>query len=150
MKKAILTSRLILIDFLQTVFAKICRVMSCNNIQRLYKPNSFQGLPGWHEPLNVTGKILMTLFILNLPGTYASVQGQRLSRDLEIGLLTNQVGYLPSSTKTCLVRRSEKTNFDVVEITSGQVAYRGTLIPRQGDFGMWATADFSSVVTAGR
>ncbi|MEP7231556.1 MAG: glycoside hydrolase family 9 protein [Ginsengibacter sp.] len=95
-------------------------------------------------------KIFIIIFFLNLQGSYNHLQAQRLSRDIEIGLLTNQVGYLPSSTKTCLVKGSEKTDFEVVEITSGQVAYHGTLVPRQGDFGNYATADFSKVVREGR
>jgi hypothetical protein len=67
-----------------------------------------------------------------------------------MGLLTNQVGYRPSSTKTCLVQGTEKRDFEVVEITSGQVAYRGFLVPRQGDFGPYTTADFSKLEKEGR
>jgi hypothetical protein len=78
------------------------------------------------------------------------VEAQRLSRDLEMGLLTNQVGYLPSSTKTCLVQGNVKRDFEVVEVTSGEVAYRGTLIPKKGDFGTYSIADFSELTKEGR
>lgn len=79
-----------------------------------------------------------------------TLQAQRLSRDEQIVLLTNQVGYRPSSTKTCLVKDAEKRDFEVVEITSGAVAFRGTLIPRPGDFGTYAIADFSHLTKEGR
>jgi hypothetical protein len=93
--------------------------------------------------------IFTIVFLLNL-ASYDFLQAQRLSRDQEIGLLTNQIGYLPSSTKTCLMKGTEKKDFEVVEIPSGQVVYKGTLMPRPGDFGTYATADFSTVVKEGR
>ncbi len=96
------------------------------------------------------GKIFTILLFLSLPFGYSLLQAQRLSRDLELSLLTNQVGYLPGSAKTCVMRGTEKKDFEVVEITSGKVAYRGTLNPGQGDFGNYASADFSSVVKEGR
>ena len=94
-------------------------------------------------------KIFTIVFLLNLAG-YDFLQAQRLSRDQEIGLLTNQIGYLPSSTKTCLMQGTEKRDFEVVEIPSGHVVYKGTLVPRPGDFGTYASADFSTVVKEGR
>lgn len=81
---------------------------------------------------------------------FSALQAQRLSRDYNVDLLTNQLGYLPSSTKTCLLKTNEKINFDVVEITSGKVVLRGTLIPKPGDLGTYAIADFSKVVKEGR
>ena len=99
---------------------------------------------------NVIRKISGIVLILTLFSHSDSVKAQRLSRDYSMGVLTNQVGYLPSSTKTCLIHTSEKKNFEVVEVVSGQVAYSGTLIPRQGDFGTYATADFSKLVKEGR
>ncbi|MEP6596464.1 MAG: cellulase N-terminal Ig-like domain-containing protein, partial [Ginsengibacter sp.] len=126
------------------------RTIPCNTVELLRKRNSLCSLLNWSGCRNAIEKIFTIVFFLNFPGSYDSLQAQRLSRDLEIGLLTNQVGYTPSSTKTCLVRGTEKTDFEVVEVTSDQVAYRGTLIPRQGDFGAYATADFSKVVKEGR
>jgi Glycosyl hydrolase family 9/Cellulase N-terminal ig-like domain len=99
---------------------------------------------------NAIEKIFRIVFFLTLLSSYNSLLAQRLSRDYEIGLLTNQIGYLPSSTKICLIRGTEKTDFEVVEISSGRVAYSSTLIPRQGDFGTYATADFSMLVKEGR
>ncbi|MBA2561543.1 MAG: glycoside hydrolase family 9 protein [Chitinophagaceae bacterium] len=127
-----------------------CTTISCNIVRQLRRRNSLCSLLNWSGYRNAIEKIFTMVFFLNLPGSYDSLQAQRLSRDQEIVLLTNQVGYLPSSTKTCLMRGSEKRDFEVVEITSGRVAYRGTFIPRQGDFGTYATADFSKLVKEGR
>ena len=99
---------------------------------------------------NAIKKIFRIISFLTLLGSFNSLQAQRLSRDYEMGLLTNQVGYLPSSIKTCLIRATEKKDFEVVEISSGRVAYSGTLIPKQGDFGTYATADFSGLAKEGR
>ena len=95
-------------------------------------------------------KILTVVFCLTIFSTCNSLHAQRLSRDYHIGLLTNHVGYLPASTKTCLMRGTEKKYFEVVEISSGAVAYTGTLFPRKGDFGIYATADFSTLEKEGR
>ena len=46
-------------------------------------------------------------------------EAQRLSRDYVVTLLTNQVGYLPSSSKTCVLKTNANTAFEVIEITSG-------------------------------
>ena len=99
---------------------------------------------------NVIEKFLIIVCVLNLPGSCARLEAQRLSRDQQMGLFTNQVGYRPLSTKTCLVQGREKRDFEVVEITRGQVAYRGSLVPRQGDFGPYTTADFSKLEKEGR
>ena len=117
-----------------------CRSIVGNGLLRLASRNCFGGL----------NKVFTIVLLLNLYGSYDLLQAQRLSRDQEIKLLTNQIGYLPSSTKTCLVQETEKRDFEVVEIPSGQVVYRGTLIPRPGDFGTYASADFSTVVKEGR
>src|SRR5215218_3517766 len=95
-------------------------------------------------------KLFAILVTLYFSWSHNMLQAQRLSRDQEIVILTNQVGYLPLSVKTCLIKGTEKRDFEVVEITSGRIAYRGTLIPRPGDFGKYLTADFSKVVKDGR
>src|SRR6476659_10362980 len=78
---------------------------------------------------NVFARIVAILIFLNLTLRPDVLQAQRLTRDLNVVLLTNQVGYLPASAKTCLMKGTEKKEFEVVEITSGHIAYRGTLLP---------------------
>lgn len=126
------------------------RTMPCKTVLRLRGRIVFCSSLRRSKPKNAIEKIFMIVFFLNLPGSYDALQAQRLSRDLQIGLLTNQVGYLPTSTKTCLIQGTKKRDFEVVEITSGQVAYRGSLISRQGDFGPYASADFSRLEKQGR
>ncbi|WP_158267629.1 glycoside hydrolase family 9 protein [Adhaeribacter arboris] len=92
----------------------------------------------------------MVLFFLSSLSHYFPLQAQRLSRDQAVNLLTNQVGYQPSSTKTVQTKGTEKRSFEVIEVTTGQVAYQATLIPRQGDFGDYLTADFSKLVKEGQ
>jgi len=96
------------------------------------------------------GKIFTIVFFLTFAKSYDVLQAQRLSRDLNMDLLTNQVGYLPSSTKTCVMQGTGKRDFEVVEIPSGKVVYKGTLTPCHGDFGAYACADFSTVAKEGR
>lgn len=117
-----------------------CRTILCNTLPQ----------PGRRNSLSLLKKIFVVVFFLTLIESHNFLQAQRLSRDLDIGLLTNQVGYLPSSAKTCVMYGTEKKDFEVVEIPSGRIAYKGTLIPQKGDFGMYAQADFSSVVKEGR
>jgi hypothetical protein len=82
--------------------------------------------------------------------SYTYIHAQRLSRDYEVTLLTNQVGYLPSSTKRCLLQTNAKTPFEIIDVTSGTVAFNGTLVPQDGDFGKYAVADFSILTKEGR
>ncbi len=126
------------------------RTMPCNTGRRLQRSNFLCNLLCRLRYTNVIKKIFTILVFLNFTPPHGALQAQRLSRDQQINLLTNQVGYLPSSTKTCLVQGTEKRDFEVVEITSGSVAYQGALIPRQGDFGTYLSADFSKVVKEGR
>ena len=79
-----------------------------------------------------------------------NLSAQRLSRDYQVTLLTNQVGYLPSSSKTCVLKTSTSTPFEVIEITSGKVVYNGTLVPTDGDFGKYAVGNFSKLSKEGR
>lgn len=102
------------------------------------------------QDINAIHKTFIVIVFLHLTVSNNALQAQRLSRDQEISLLTNQIGYLPSSTKTCVVPGTEKRDFEVVEITSGSVSYRGSLIARHGDFGPYATADFTSLKKEGR
>ena len=89
------------------------------------------------------------LFITVLLSSFHAAKAQRLSRDLHVDLLTNQVGYLPSAVKTCVLKTSEKTAFEVVDLSSGKVVHRGTLVPKTGDFGTYASAAFSNVTREG-
>ncbi|MBD0289556.1 MAG: glycoside hydrolase family 9 protein, partial [Flavisolibacter sp.] len=126
------------------------RATPFNPSQRLLQRNFLYIFLCRSRSINTIQKVFTILLFLNGLWSGGALYAQRLSRDLEVSLLMNQVGYLPSSTKTCLLKGTEKRDFEVVEITSGQVAYRGMLMPRQGDFGTYLTADFSQVVKEGQ
>ena len=95
-------------------------------------------------------KIISIACLLTILSSQSMVKAQRLSRDYNVGLLTNQAGYAPGSAKTCLLEGSISTGFEVVEISSGQVAFKGMLIPQKGDFGFYAAGDFSGLAREGR
>src|SRR5687767_15977919 len=99
-----------------------------DTVPKSRKRNSLCSFLSWLTHTNVIKKIFTIACFMNLTSNYNFLQAQRLSRDLEIDLLTNQVGYLPSSTKTCVMPGPGNTDFEVVEIISGQVAYRGNLV----------------------
>lgn len=74
-----------------------------------------------------------------------AAQSQRLTRDYNVDILTNQVGYTPAAGKQCHLKTGHETKFEVIETTSGRIAFSGTLRPVTGDFGTYATADFTSL-----
>src|SRR5215218_2263393 len=126
------------------------RTVPCNPVRRIYIGKNLYCLLCRSRYVIASQKIFTILFLLSLLWSHMALQAQRLSRDQAVVMLTNQVGYLPSSTKTCLIKGTGKRDFEVIEITSGLVTYRGTLISRQDDFGTYLTADFSKVVKEGR
>ncbi|HUQ65689.1 MAG TPA: glycoside hydrolase family 9 protein, partial [Flavitalea sp.] len=89
------------------------------------------------------------LFLFCICISFYHAECQRFSRDYEINLLTNQVGYPPSSDKTCLLFTSSNTPFEVIDVTSGKTAFTGTMLAAKGDFGTYAIGDFSKLITEG-
>jgi len=81
---------------------------------------------------------------------FHNLYSQRLSRDYTVTLLTNQVGYLPSASKTCVLKTNTTTPFEVIDVTTGKVVYKGNLVPADADFGTYAIADFSKLTREGR
>jgi hypothetical protein len=89
------------------------------------------------------------LHILVLAICSYNVCAQRLSRDQQMDVLTNHLGYLPSSTKICVLKAPAKAKFDVVEVTSGQIAYSSRTYATGRDLGEYSIADFSKLSTNG-
>lgn len=71
--------------------------------------------------------------------------GQSLSRDVYNTILINQAGYTTNGHKVCTMEGKEARPFQVVETTTGKIAFRGTLTPVSGDFGPYLVADFSNL-----
>jgi hypothetical protein len=86
----------------------------------------------------------MILFLHILP-----LQAQRLSRDYNVDILVNQAGYTPDASKTCVVPGLLEREFMVVNTVSGKIIYKGNFTPIKGDFGDYATGDFSEVKANG-
>lgn len=90
---------------------------------------------------------LRLIFLLLITGCL--LNGQRLSRDLNVDLLTNQVGYVPSANKTFVTKGIRTGKFEVFSLESKKVVYSGTMKPNPGDFGEYSVGDFSPVTGEG-
>jgi hypothetical protein len=78
-----------------------------------------------------------------------SVQAQRLSRDLNVDLLVNQVGYVPNAGKTVITKGSAERKFEIVNLENQQVVYEGNFKSNSCDFGEYSVGDFSSLTQEG-
>ncbi|MFP4060435.1 MAG: NPCBM/NEW2 domain-containing protein [Bacteroidales bacterium] len=58
-------------------------------------------------------------------------------------LMVNPVGYLTKGVKTCIKHNDGEFNYQIVDSTSGIVAYEGIFVKKGGDFGNYLTGDFS-------
>jgi hypothetical protein len=93
---------------------------------------------------------MFVLVIINVTGGLNDLQSQSLTRDLNIDLLINQVGYVPGAWKNIVTKGISNGKFDVIDLTSQEVEYTGTLHPVKGDFGEYSEGDFSSLQKEGR
>lgn len=89
------------------------------------------------------------LCILTLLQPVDEVRGQRLSRDLNVDLLVNQIGYAPVARKICVARGSVNGTFEVVDLKTQTVVYTGVLKPGGSDLGDYSIGDFSDVAQPG-
>ena len=80
---------------------------------------------------------------------FLAVSAQRLSRDLNVDLLINQIGYLPDASKSVIVKGNIQRNFDVIDLETKKTVFRGNFLPDTGDFGKYSIGDFSSLEKEG-
>jgi hypothetical protein len=92
-------------------------------------------------------RLIAVLLIICLYST--GINGQRLSRDLCLDILTNQVGYLPDASKFCLIKGDTERSYQVIEAESQKIVFNGRMLPVHGDFGNYLTGDFSKVINTG-
>ena len=95
-------------------------------------------------------RISIIIFFLTSGGGFMSLNAQKLTRDLNIDIMINQVGYVPGAAKNIVVRGSGTGKFEVINIENLKVEYTGTLKPFKGDFGDFSTGDFSNFTSEGR
>ena len=81
--------------------------------------------------------------------TGTDLKSQRLSRDLNIDLLVNQVGFVPNSGKTFVTKGIRSGQFEVINVENQKVVFTGEMIPDPGDFGDYSKGDFSSLTQSG-
>ena len=84
-----------------------------------------------------------------LPALAAGREDGRLTRDLAVDVITNQVGYLPNSAKHCVVPGKVKERFEIIYATNGDVVATGSMAAATRDFGSFAVGDFSGVRVPG-
>ena len=95
-------------------------------------------------------RVLVLSFLIMSPGRTFELSGQRVSRNLNVDLLINQVGYVPFAGKTVVTRGIRTGKFEVIDIMTQKVVFTGVLKPNPGDFGDYSTGDFSSLIQEGR
>ena len=80
---------------------------------------------------------------------FTELSAQRLSRDLSVDLLINQIGYMPDAVKSVSVKGELYRNFEVIDLQTREVVYKGTLSPVTCDFGGYSRGDFSDLKKEG-
>jgi hypothetical protein len=94
-------------------------------------------------------RVLVLYLLISISGGIFELNGQRLSRDLNVDLLVNQVGYVPQTGKTLVTKEIRYGKFEVINAESQKVVYTGELKPNPGDFGDYSVGDFSSLIQEG-
>ena len=67
------------------------------------------------------------------------------SRDLHVDIAVNQVGFIPSAHKKCVMPAQEAEEFNVISLESGEILHKANLQISNGDFDIYGVGDFSAV-----
>ncbi len=94
--------------------------------------------------IRITVIILFSAFI-----TTQEINSQRLSRDLNVDLLTNQVGYMPSAGKNLVTKGKINSKFEIIDLENQTIVFTGYFHPGSDDFGDYSSADFSELKREG-
>lgn len=94
-------------------------------------------------------RILNCICFLLITAGLLESSGQRISRDMNVDLLVNQVGYVPHAGKTFVTKGIRSAEFEVINTVTREVVFTGTMRPAPGDFGEYSTGNFSSVTREG-
>lgn len=95
-------------------------------------------------------KISILLFFILLIIGISDLSGQRLSRDQNVDILVNQLGYTPNAGKTLVTKGKRTGKFQVINTLTQEVIFSGKFKPSGGDFGDYSTGDFSTVIQEGK
>lgn len=72
------------------------------------------------------------------------------TRDLNVDVLVNQLGYVDTVGKFCVAPGSIKKEFYVIDVINQKVVYEGIMEPAMKDLGEYIMGDFSSLKEPGR
>ncbi|WP_439581906.1 glycoside hydrolase family 9 protein [Dyadobacter bucti] len=98
--------------------------------------------------MKIRSEIILGSLLIMMQAVTA--KGQSFSRDLQVSLLTNQVGYTTAAPKTCVTKGNVNRPFRVVDVLTQKVVFEGTMKTRPGDFGDYLVGDFSKLNKEGR
>jgi hypothetical protein len=88
-------------------------------------------------------------FLILIPGGTLELNCQRLSRDLNVDLLVNQVGYVPQAGKNFVAKGKTNGKFKVIDLETQKVVLTGVIRPNPDDFGEYSVGDFSALTREG-
>lgn len=97
------------------------------------------------ELFRIIIKTLVSTFLIMASVMVRELNGQRLSRDLNVDLITNQAGYVPNASKIFVTKGLRTGNFEIINTETLEVVYTGKMNPSPGDFGDYSTGNFSAV-----
>jgi hypothetical protein len=89
------------------------------------------------------------IFFISAITGIQEINAQRLSRDLNVDLLINQVGYLPSAGKKIVTKGKVNGRFEITDLATQTVVFTGFFHPEPGDFGDYSVGDFSDLKRTG-
>jgi hypothetical protein len=94
-------------------------------------------------------RVFFFFFLVLMAVVIFDLKAQRLSRDLNVDLLINQIGYVTQAGKTFVTKGIRNEKFEVINTVTQEVVFTGTIKPNPGDFGDYSVGDFSSVKREG-
>ena len=102
-----------------------------------------------HNFKSLSFRIMAIIFLLSAINGIQEIKAQRLSRDLNVDLLINQVGYVPAAGKNLVAKGKADGKFEIVDLETQMVVFTGFFHPEQGDFGDYSVGDFSELKREG-
>jgi hypothetical protein len=94
-------------------------------------------------------RIIAVIILISLFNLTREINGQRLSRDLNVDLLINQVGYVPKAGKNVVTKGIKAGKFEIIDLETRAVVFTGFFRPDSGDFGNYSAGDFTELKRAG-
>jgi hypothetical protein len=94
-------------------------------------------------------RIMTIIFLFSAFNWTQEIKGQKISRDLNMDLLINQVGYVPLAGKNLVAKGKTNGKFEIIDLETQMVVFTGFLHPEGSDFGDYSVGDFSELKRPG-